>query len=278
MDKYNSTCELVNTYEILEHIMGIEGLHPHSLTTINNLFNVIAKHTKDQIGIILDIGCGSGSGTHKLAKKLSENVSVIGIDINESSINKAKSNYSEIDGLSFYHGTLEAFQKENSEMNIIGIIAVSVSMFLPNTIDFYRTSEEILSENGIFIDAPFVFKFSSVSEKLKHKTYSVCGCNMKMETTEHLKNNLQKLGFTNITAEEKEFELMDLKTLSKDYTIRQLLSNFRRKTFTLPAPLKGHTSWYILRRTLNIFAFFIRNRSQFGAAIIIGIKTVAKSK
>jgi len=278
MDKHNSTCELVNSYEILEHIMGIEGLHPHSLTTINNLFNAISKHTKDQTGVILDIGCGSGSGTHKLAKKLSENVSVIGIDISESSFNKAKSNYSEIDGLSFYHGTLEAFQKENSEMNIIGIIAISVSMFFPNTIDFYRTSEEILSENGIFIDAPFVFKFSSVSEKFKLKTYSRCGCNMKMETTEHLKNNLQESGFTNITTEEKEFELMNLKTLSKDYTIRQLLSNFRRKIFTLPVPLEGHTSWYILRRTLNTFTFFMRNRGKFGAAIIIGIKTVSNNK
>ena len=277
MENYNSTCELVNTYEILEHIMGIEGLHPHSLTTIDTMLDTIVKHTSDKTGVILDIGCGSGSGTYKLSKKLSKNVCVIGIDINQSSINKAKSNYSGIENLSFYHGTLEAFEKDNSETNIIGIIAISVSMFLPNTIDFYRTSHDILSENGIFVDAPFVFKYSSVSEKFKLKTYSICGCNMKMHTTEHLKNNLQESGFQNVTTEEKEFELMNLKTLSKDYTIRQLLSNFTRNIISLPAPLAGNTSWYVFRRTLSIFSSFMRNKRQYGAAIITGVKTVPEN-
>ena len=278
MKKYNSSCELVNTYEILEHFMGIDGLHPHSLNTISNLFDEIAKHTKNKTGVVLDIGCGSGAGTYKLAKKLSKNVPIIGIDINELSINIAKSNYSEVNNLTFYHSSLEAFQKESLEMNIIGIISISVSMFLPNIVDFYKTSETILSENGIFIDAPFVFKSSSVSEKFKLKTYSICGCNMKMHTCEDLENNLKESGLKNLKSEVKEFELMNMKILSKDYTFKYLLSNFRRNIKTPPVVLKGNTSKYLFQRTLTIFRFFMRHKSKYGAAIIIGIKAVSHKK
>ena len=56
MENVKSTCELVNTYEVLEHIMGIEGLHPHSLKTIDIIFEEVARHTSNQEGVILDVG------------------------------------------------------------------------------------------------------------------------------------------------------------------------------------------------------------------------------
>ena len=132
MRNYSPTCELVNTYEILEHIMGIKGLHPHSLETVESIYEDIRRHTDGQEGVILDIGCGSGSGSSRLVGKLSEKVSLIGIDINERAIDTARKTYTHQNKLSFYQGSLEDFCQSHSDLNIIGVIAVSVSMFLPD--------------------------------------------------------------------------------------------------------------------------------------------------
>jgi len=89
-NQHKSSCELVNTYEALEHIMGINGLHPHSLSTIEQLHNKIINHSKNKKGIIVDIGCGSAHGTYRLSQLLPEEVSIIGIDINRTAIDKAR--------------------------------------------------------------------------------------------------------------------------------------------------------------------------------------------
>ena len=52
---HTGTCELVNTYEILEHVMGISGLHPHSLTTIDMLHKKLADHTVGKEGVVVDM-------------------------------------------------------------------------------------------------------------------------------------------------------------------------------------------------------------------------------
>jgi ubiquinone/menaquinone biosynthesis C-methylase UbiE len=274
--KKNNTCELVNTYEVLEHIMGIDGLHPHSLKTIDYILNIVAEHVKNQKGVVLDIGCGSGKGTYNLSKKVSESVSIIGIDINKSSIEKASMNYSKSKNLSFYHGDLDDFRKENNTLKIIGIVAISVSMFLPDIEQFYKVSRNALSDNGIFIDAPFVFNHAHSSESFKLKTYAVCGCNMTMHTKKHLEDVLISLGFRNVKSELKKFELMDLKILFKDYPLRLLLFNFFKNSMTPPTILKTQTSRYLFKRTISIFNFFMKNKNEYGAGIIMGIKKGAR--
>lgn len=268
----NSTCELANTYEILEYIMGINGLHPHSLRTIDTIFNIIAEHTKNQKGIVLDVGCGSGAGTYSLSKKVSKNVSVIGIDINEFSIKKARTKFSGINNLSFYHGTQEDYRQENPKSKIIGITSISVSMFLPNIEIFYETSQNILTDGGIFVDAPFVFRDLPLSDNFKLKTYSICGCNMTMHTTKHLQTQLLKAGFNDVKSELKEFELMNLKILFNEYSPRLLFYNFFKNIVTPPKVLKTKSSTYLFKRTLKIFRFFLKNKGCFGAGIIIGLK------
>lgn len=275
MKNYKSTCELVNTYEILEHIMGIDGLHPHSLETVNNIFNKVIEHTKSQTGVLLDIGCGSGAGTYRLSKKTAENVMVIGIDINKASIEKANANYSGNKNLSFYHGTIEDFKEDNPNLKIIGILSISVSMFLPSIENYYQISQQILSDNGIFVDAPFVFKSLPSDEDFKLKTYNVCGCNMVMDTSESLGDKLIKVGFENVKSESKEFELMNLKILFKDYKPKSLFSNFAKNILTPPEILKHNKSTYLFKRTLGIFIFFLRNKNKYGAGIIVGYKKMA---
>jgi len=268
-----SSCEFINTYEALEHIMGINGLHPHSLSTIEQLHNKVINHTKSKKGIILDIGCGSAYGTYNLAQRLPAEVSIIGIDINETAIEKARRLFKKQKNVSFFLGTLEEFYQLHKEHRVIGIVSISVSMFLYNTRSFYRTANEILEKGGIFVDAPFVFQPNTKpTEQFKHKTYQVCGCSMTMHTTSELRSFMNHADFKNIICKENEFELMKLSLLFQDYSPAYLCTQFINNVRKPPAPLENNSSWYLFRRTLGIFSFFFRHRNKFGAAEIIGIK------
>jgi SAM-dependent methyltransferase len=269
-----STCELVNTYEALEHIMGINGLHPHSLSTIEQLHTKVINHTNNKKGIILDIGCGSAHGTYNLRQLLPEDVSIIGIDINKTAIDKARKKFRTQKNISFFVGTLEEFYESRKHERIIGIISISVSMFIYSTRSFYLTANKILADGGIFIDAPFVFKSerNNLTEQFKNKTYQVCGCSMNMHTTDELKDFMNHANFKNIICNENEFELMNLSILFQDYSPTYLFTEFINNVLKPPAPLENNSSWYLFRRTLSIFSFFLLNRNKFGATEIIGIK------
>ena len=272
---YTPTCELVNTYEILEHIMGMDGLHPHSLTTINMLHNKLADHTAGKKGVIVDIGCGSAHGTHQLSQLLSDDVSIIGVDVNPEAISKARANYSDQSNMDFYLGSLEQFGRENPDLNVVGIISVSVSMFMPNTKSFYKTVYDMLADGGMFVDAPFVFKgknTTAVCETFRKKTYSICGCNMKMNTTNELHEFMQENDFKKVETKENEFELMNMGILFHDYSAVKLISNFIKNVFTPPSLLAANSSSYLFGRTLGIFSFFMKNRNKYGASEVVGIK------
>ena len=272
--KQKSYCELVNTYEALEHIMGINGLHPHSLSTIERLHSKVIKHTRNREGIILDIGCGSAYGTYNLSLLLPPEVSIVGIDINETAIDKARKLFNKQKNVSFFLGTLEDFYESHGQQNIIGIISVSVSMFLCNARSYYQTAYQMLEEGGIFIDAPFVFKSlsSQLTEEFKCKTYQACGCNMTMYTTDELADFMNYANFRRIICNEREFELMNLSILFQDYSPTYLFTQFINNVCKPPAPLEHNSSWYLFTRTLGIFSFFLRNRTRFGATEIVGIK------
>jgi SAM-dependent methyltransferase len=272
--KQKSFCELVNTYEALEHIMGINGLHPHSLSTIERLHNKVIEHTRRREGIILDIGCGSAYGTYNLSRLLPPGVSIIGIDINKAAIDKAQKLFEKQKNVSFFLGSLEEFYESHKQQNIIGIISVSVSMFLYCTRSYYQTAYKMLEEGGIFIDAPFVFKSLNLqlSEQFKNDTYQTCGCAMTMHTTDELEDFMNHANFKRIICNEREFELMNLSILFQDYSPTYLFTQFINNVCKPPAPLEHNSSWYLFRRTLGIFSFFLRNRTKFGATAIVGIK------
>ncbi len=272
---YTGTCELVNTYEILEHVMGMDGLHPHSLTTINMLHEKLVNHVVGKKGVVIDIGCGSAHGTHQLSRLLPDGVSIIGVDVNPDAISKARANYSDQSNMEFYLGSIEQFSKERPDLNVVGIISVSVSMFMPNTKSYYKAVHEMLTDGGMFIDAPFVFKgekTTALCETFKKKTYEVCGCNMKMNTANELHGFMQDTDFKKIEVNENEFELMNMGILFHDYSAVKLISNFIKNTFIPPASLSANSSSYLFGRTMGIFSFFMKNRNKYGASEVIGIK------
>ena len=95
---------------------------------------------------------------------------------------------------------------------------------------------------------------------------------MKMYTTKYLKQKLCKSNFKIIKSESKEFELMNLKILFKDYAPSYLFSNFTKNILNSPEVLQVKSSSYLFRRTIQMFTHFILNRNKYGAGILVGIK------
>lgn len=273
-DDRPATCELVNTYEILEHVMGIDGLHPHSLSTIDDFIRRFIARLPDGPGIVLDIGCGNGLHTRSISKYLPKAVSITGIDINKIAISEAIEGHEAQDGLSFFHGTLEEFYAQQSDQRIVGIIMVSVSMFMPALHAFYATALGILEEGGVLADAPFLFKQHStvVPNSFKAQTYAICGCNMNMYSRAELEEKMKAVGFSVVESGEGEFELMNLACLFKDYPAWRLIGNFIKNILKPKFPLDHVSRQYLLGRTLKIFDFFMRNRKRYSAGHVLAVK------
>lgn len=272
-------CELVNTYEILEHIMGISGLHPHSLNTIKalrlKLVQQVSNHPGLADGIVLDLGCGSGAGTSELAYMFENGQRVIGLDINEHAIDAAKSLYANQKNLSFFHGDISQFLKQHHDLKISGAISISVSMFLANIQELYSLINSALMDGGVFIDAPFMFKQSEQGypDHFRQNTYAVCGCNMQMQNLGQIKSLLHSAGFSSLQCHEHEFDLMRLKVLFADYSPGYLLRNFCKNVISPPEYFGSVSSWYLFFRTMKIFLFFLRNRDKYASGEFVAVKT-----
>lgn len=234
----STSCETVNTYEVLEHVMGISGLHPHRLDTIRNmrlkLVNHVSRINSLSEGVVLDIGCGSGAGTHELALMFNGGQRVIGIDINKHAIETARKLYGARTNLSFYHGDLKGLLNDHPDFRMSAAICISVSMFIRDVSEFYQHVYHSLAEGGLFIDAPFMFRDleSSQCEKFQRHTYGVCGCNMTMLQLPQLKSIFHEAGFSTVDCVEHDFDLMKLPVLFGDYPARYLIGNFFRNVIS----------------------------------------------
>lgn len=274
----SARCEVVNTYEVLEHVMGISGLHPHRLAAIKNMRLKLVQHVSSVAslseGVVLDIGCGSGAGTHELALMFQGGQRVIGIDINKHAIDSAKKLYGSQTNLSFYHGDLKGLLSEHPDFKMSAAICISVSMFIHDVNEFYKHIFHSLTDGGLFIDAPFMFRDTehSISDDFHRRTYAVCGCNMSMLKLPQLKSLFHHAGFSNVDCVEHDFDLMKLPVLFGDYPAPYLIGNFFRNVISPPAHFGKISSRYLFNRTLKIFVFFLKNRHKYSAGEFVVTK------
>ncbi len=273
-----ASCELVNTYQVLEHVMGINGLHPHRLDTIREmrlkLIQHVSSHAGLSDGVVLDIGCGSGAGTNDLAGMAGAGQYVIGIDIDSTAIRNARKQYGNIRNLSFFQGDLASFLVAHPHTRISAAICISVSMFIQDVGDFYKQVHGALLPGGMFIDAPFLFNDleMDVAEDFRLDTYAVCGCNMKMFQVRQLRGKLLEAGFSVIDCVEHDFDLMKLRVLFDDYPAHYLVRNFLKNVLSPPPHFRGISSRYLFLRTLKIFYFFLKHRHKYASGELVVLK------
>ncbi len=229
------------------------------------------SHPDLAAGVVLDIGCGSGAGTAQPASLLNPRQKVIGLDINAQAIHKATARHAAQANLSFHHGDFDAFLRDHPDLRIAGILCISVSMFLPDVQAFYQRACAALMPGGMFSQ-----QRRRKNEAFAARTYAMCGCNMKMLQQDGLQNMMQEAGFSRVDSHAHEFELMKLSRLFTDYPAKRLIGNFFRNVRHPPGYFAGTKSSYLLRRTISIFLFFMKNRTRFASGTFIGIKSHAQ--
>ena len=101
----------------------------------------------------------------------------------------------------------------------------------------------------------------------------MCGCNMKMYQSDQLKHAFDDAGFSQVDCVEHEFDLMKLSILFGDYPARYLLGNFFRNVISPPEYFGKTSSLYLLKRTLNIFIFFLKNRQKYASGEFVAVKS-----
>ena len=149
-----------------------------------------------------------------------------------------------------------------------------MSMFVPDVEEFYREVHDSLVPGGIFIDAPFTFneQLNEVSDEVKLRTYSMCGCNMRMYKTSQLNSALKLSGFHSTELVVHDFDLMNLSILFKDYPLIFLLGNFVKNVLKPPAHFGCVSSIYLASRTMRIFGFFLKNKKIYASGELVAIK------
>ena len=104
-------------------------------------------------GVVLDIGCGKGAFTARLKKSLNNDVKVIGTDISDTAIQKAKEKYGSL-GIDFIVCDIKKEFKHLPLPSLkVDLIIMSELMWyvLPNFKDICQGIKHYLKDDGAFI-------------------------------------------------------------------------------------------------------------------------------
>jgi SAM-dependent methyltransferase len=114
---------------------------------------------------VLDIGCGTGFLTKKIAGRSTK---VVGLDISAISINWASRGIDTRGNVKFIHSSLEAFAKETSGGSYTLIVSNMTLMTVPNLVAFVSASSRLLRQGGCFVFTvchpcfwPFYWEYAS---------------------------------------------------------------------------------------------------------------------
>ncbi|MGV6829060.1 MAG: class I SAM-dependent methyltransferase [Flavobacteriales bacterium] len=142
----------------VKELPNISKHHPHyrewqlRQITANRFLNYLEN--KQSPMNILDIGCGNGWFTHKMAKISSKN-NLFGLDINPLELEQSVSVFQK-DNLSFYYGDLFEIHNDFNEKFSIITLNASVQYFKDFELLFSKLKTFLLPKGEIHIlDSPF---------------------------------------------------------------------------------------------------------------------------
>jgi arsenite methyltransferase len=168
----------VNSYQRRTQILAINTMH------IENGMN------------ILDLGCGTGRGTIDIAEKLEGSGKVLGLDLSEEMVRKARQN-------------LAGFRYDNVEFEVGSGSTLDVENYYDfvlstNAFHHFDRKEEIfarvwksLKHNGVFViedvcDDYFLMKIVDIAGKISGKAH------IGSTTSEELRNLFLTTGYTDV--------------------------------------------------------------------------------
>jgi len=166
--------------------------------------NPVAISKIKEEDVVLDLGCGAGFDCFLASKKVGEMGRVIGIDMTEEMIKKARSNAEKIKikNVEFILAEIEEMPLKDKSIDII--ITNCVINLTPNKTKTFKEAYRVLKEGGKMYVSDIVL-LKDLSEEQKSNKELLTGCVAgALLKTDYL-NKIKEVGFDiNIISENKE--------------------------------------------------------------------------
>ena len=153
---------------------------------------------------VLDLGCGAGIDCFLAAKKVGENGKVIGVDMTEEMINKAKLNAQKagLKNIEFILADIENLPVEDNTIDII--ITNCVINLTPDKTKAFKEAYRVLKAGGKICLSDIVL-LKELSEEQKNDEDLLTGCVSGALLKEDYLRKIKEVGFkVNILRENKE--------------------------------------------------------------------------
>lgn len=166
--------------------------------------NPIAISNIKEGDVVLDLGCGAGFDSFLAVNKVGKTGKVIGVDMTEEMINKAKANarkygYSNTD---FRLGQIENLPVDDNSVDVI--ISNCVINLSQNKDKVFSEAFRVLKENGRMFVSDIVL-LGELSKEQKNNKDLIAGCVGGALQKKDYINRIEKAGFTvKIVGEDKE--------------------------------------------------------------------------
>ncbi len=166
--------------------------------------NPVAMGKIKEGDIVLDLGCGAGFDCFLASKRVGETGKVIGVDMTEEMINKAKA-IAEKNGyknVEFRLGEIENLPIDNDSIGVI--ISNCVINLVPDKEKAFQEIHRVLKSGGRIYLSDIVL-LEDISEDIKNDEELLAGCVGGALLRDEYLNIIKKAGFeVNILSEDKD--------------------------------------------------------------------------
>lgn len=182
--------------------------------------NPVAIASLKEGEVVLDLGCGAGFDAFLAAKKVGETGKVIGVDMTDEMLEKARENAQKDDytNVEFKKGDIEDLPLDDNSVDVI--ISNCVINLAPDKEKVFKEAYRVLKAGGRLMVSDVVLT-KPLPDKLKNDEELLSGCVAGAILKEDYLNLLKKVGFADITIHKTSPGFL------KDYTVSITFSAFK---------------------------------------------------
>ena len=178
---------------------------------------------------VLDLGSGAGNDCFVARELVGEKGKVIGLDMTETMINKARQNTDKLgfNNVEFRLGDIESMPIGGNSIDVI--VSNCVLNLVPNKEKAFNEAFRVLKPGGHFSVSDVVLK-GDLPDSLKNNAEMYVGCVAGAIQADEYLNIINKTGFENITIQKEKETLLPDEILNK-YLPAKEIEDFKNGKF-----------------------------------------------
>ncbi|MHA1637720.1 MAG: arsenite methyltransferase [Candidatus Thorarchaeota archaeon] len=197
------SCECDSSGTLAEHYgYSIEGLPESVFESFAGCGNPVAVASLIEGEVVLDLGSGAGLDMFVAAKKVGKNGRVIGVDMTDDMLQKARKNAEKlgITNVEFRKGDIEELPVEDDSIDVI--ISNCVINLAPNKDKVFREAFRVLRPGGRMMISDVVLN-APLPKKVRDEVVSYTGCIGGAILEENYLQLMRDAGFEDVKVVEK---------------------------------------------------------------------------